>query len=504
MAQEYLSTLSADGQELLRLRLSGRGTLVATPGSGASADDRIPVSLAQRRLWFLSEADPDMLAYHVDVGYRISGALDRTAFTAAVGELVGRHDALRTRFRVADGQPWQVVVDPEQTGDPVSWHDFSGLADPDGRATELAVRMADTPFDRTGGPLFRAWVARLREHEHVFGICVHHLVFDRDSLDVLVAELSESYARRVRDEPPTAPTTPTTVVSRSSYADFARWQTGRAAVDTFARQRAYWRDRLRTAPVLLDLPTDRPRPDTPSHVAGAAPVTVDAGTTARLRTLAAAHGTTLFTAALAGFQGLLARHCGLDTPVVVGCGFNGRGRIEFEGVLGFFANSLPILADLAPNPPFTAMVDAAREAMLGAHENQDLPFDEIVRELAPPRDLRHNPIFQVWFDLASSTGEDTGGGPRLPGCRVEPFHTGHQRTRFDLELHLTDTPSAGLGGRLLYATDLFDADTAAELVARYQRLLTEVATDPHQRLARIPMLDRAELSVILDSWGAAR
>ncbi|WP_405165488.1 condensation domain-containing protein [Nocardia sp. NBC_01499] len=456
--------------------------------------DGIPLSLVQRRLWFISQMAPDTLAYNVDAAYRIRGELDHRALGTAIQDMVGRHEALRTRFQVVDGEPFQVVS--QRVDEVLALHDLSGEHDPIGSAVAMAVANADTPFSVTDGPLFRAWSARLGERDHVFGIGAHHLIFDRESLDVLVDELSMAYAARVTDRAPSLGE------PSAQYSDFALWQVRQSEVDGFAEHRHYWRERLRSAPILCTLPTDRQRPAQPSYRAGAVEVSIPAETVAGLRQLARERNTTAFTVALAGFQGLLAKYSGAEEPIVVGCGFNGRRRVEFEGVLGFFANSLPILADLSANPPFTAMVDAARAAMLEAHEHQDLPFDEIVAEVAPPRDLSHNPVFQVWFDLTESAG-GPDAGLRLPGCAVEPFPTGCVRTRFDLELHLVETAAGTLSGRLLYATDLFDAATAREFVGHYRQLLTAVAADPSLRLARIPILDPAELSLILDTWGTA-
>ncbi|MFD6156628.1 condensation domain-containing protein [Nocardia sp. NPDC060256] len=496
MAQEYPPSLSAEGRRLLELRLSGRPGRKSSAAREEKKPDRIPISLVQRRLWFISQMAPDILAYNVDAAYRIRGPLDHDALGAAVQDMVRRHEALRTRFEMVDGEPFQVVA--RQAEKVLALHDMSSEPDPIGSTVTLAARVADTPYSLTDDPLFRAWLARLGERDHVFGIGAHHLIFDHESLAILVDELGQAYAEREQGRAPELGEIP------AQYTDFALWQIRRSEANGFAAHRRYWRERLMSAPVFLELPADRSRPAQPSYRAGEVAVSLPAEAVACLGRLARERGTTLFTVALAGFQGLLARYRGAEEPVVVGCGFNGRSRLEFEGVLGFFANSLPILVDLSANPPFTAMVDATREAMLEAHEHQDLPFEEIVVELAPPRDLSHNPVFQVWFDLTGSAGGAAAGpGLLLPGCQVEPFPTGCARTRFDLELHLVETAAGTLSGRLLYATDLFDSTTAQELVGHYQSLLTAVAHDPGLRLARIPILEPAELSRILDTWGAA-
>jgi non-ribosomal peptide synthetase component F len=262
---------------------------------------------------------------------------------------------------------------------------------------------------------------------------------------------------------------------------------------------------LRGVPVLLDLPADRPRPPRPSYRAGQVPVHVPAATCAALRALAQAARTTLFAVALAGFQALLLRYVPGAGQVAVGCPVNGRVRAEFEGLVGFFAKSLPVVADVSDgrDPAFAEMVAGTRDAVLAAHAHQDVPFDEIVRLAAPPRDLGHNPVFQVWFDLVAA-GPAGGEGLRLPGIAVAELDTGQVHTRFDLELHLAETAGGELSGRLQFAIDLFEPDMAHGFVRHYQNLLGAVARDPSTQISEIQILGAEEQRRIIDEWGTAR
>src|SRR6266487_4197066 len=215
--------------------------------------------------------------------------------------------------------------------------------------------------------------------------------------------------------------------------------------------------------------------------------------------------TTMFAIALASLQGLLFRYNPAADTVVVGCPANGRLRAEFETLIGFFTRSLPITASRpdGSDPPFSTMVSQARDALLAAHTNQEVPFDEIVRLAAPPRDLGHNPLFQVWFDLVTHT-QATPMGPSLPGLVVTKFDTQLTRTRFDLEFHLADELPGGLSGRLLFATDLFESSTVEAFAHHYESFLSAVAAEPAMRLSEVPILTADEQHKILDEWGAAR
>lgn len=494
MTQHVPQELSAAGLELLRRRLAGP----AGPASGPSPrDGRPPLSLAQRRLWFVDRLAQGNLAYNVPASYRLRGPLDVSSLSRALACVVRRHAILRTCFRVGDdGEPYQVVADQPDGTEP-RLYDLSADPDPVGRARQLAREAADTRFDLERGPLLRTWLARLGDDDHVFGIVVHHLLFDRDSLQIWAAEVSAAYAAAVRGDDAELPELSV------QYADFAHWQRESIGGPRFDRQVAYWRKRLRGVPVVLELPTDHERPAKPTYRAGEAAVRLGATAVQRLRDLAARSQASLFMVCLAAFQALLARYTA-STEVIVGCPVNGRTQVRFEPLIGFFANSLPIYADLRGDPTFDRVLASTREALFAAYENQDVPFDRIVQEVAPPRDLSRNPLIQVWFDLASGLdGGPSGELLNLPGVSTEYFAEGRVRTRFDLELHLGEAPDGGLGGRLLYALDLFEPATAELFVEHYVAFLAAVAEQPGRRLSQVPIFTASQLNTILTDWGAA-
>lgn len=472
--------LSADARALLARRLSGR----ASDQVGPERAVRPPLSPVQRRLWIVHQVSQGTLAYNVSAVHRLRGELDVDALRAAVTAVIDRHEVLRTHFAVDDeDQPYQVIG--PVPAEPLAFHEVSGEAE----AAELAAEMADTRFTLTEPPLLRTWLARLGDRDHVLGIVVHHTLFDRESLEVWEKELSEAY--RAAELP----------ALMAQYADFAQWQHQVCAAPAFAEHERYWAERLRSVPPVLALPTDRPHPDTPSCRAGEVTVTVPADVVAGLRATADRCGATMFMTGLAAFHGLLARYSGAD-EVVVGCPVNGRSRVQYEGLIGFFANSLPMSADLSDDPPFDEMVARVRAAVLDAHAHREVPFDDIVRAVSPPRLPGHNPIFQVWFDLIGAGPAD--GGLVLPGIATEPFDDSRARTRFDLELHMAETAAGELTGRLLYAVDLFDRSTAEEIAEHYQGFLRSAAQRPDTRLSEVDFFAADELAVILGDWGTAR
>lgn len=496
MVSEVPRILSADGQRLLARRLAGAG-VHAAPERRRARTEPGPLSADQRRLWFIDQVAPGNVAYNVAAAYRLRGPLDVVALRSAVRLVLDRHDVLRARFTVVAGEPCQVAGDlPDEV---LHQCDLSTERDPVASAGDVARTYADEPFVLTGGPLFRAWLARLGDDDHAAGIVVHHIVFDRESLDLWQAEVSVAYRAACADQVSVVPPLP------AGYAEFVDWQRSQSTEAALAAQRDYWRERLRGVPVLLDLPADRPRPAKPTHRAGQVAVHVPASSWDELRELASAHRTTVFAVALAGFQALLLRYTPGTGRVAVGCPVNGRARAEFEALIGFFVKSLPIVADVSDgrDPAFVELVTDAREALLAAHANQDVPFDEIVRLVAPPRDLGHNPVFQIWFDLVAAR-PDGRQGLDLPGVTVGELETDRVRARFDLELHLVESADGGLSGRLQFATDLYDRDTAARFVRHYQNLIAEVAANPSVRLSEISLLDTEEQKTIINEWGTAR
>ncbi|MBV9774813.1 MAG: amino acid adenylation domain-containing protein, partial [Gemmatimonadetes bacterium] len=444
-----------------------------------------PLSFAQERLWFVDRLQPGSTVYNLFAGLRLPGEMDEGALERAVGEIVRRHESLRTVFREVDGGPVQVIAPFRGFTLPVE--DLSRL---DGAAREAEVRRRAARerahvFYLAAGPLFRATLLRLGEAEHVLFLCTHHAVSDGWSHEVLLRELSALYAayREGRESP--LPELPV------QYADYAVWQRSRPE-GTDGEHVAYWKRRLAGAPELLALPTDHPRPPAPSFRGARVPVEVPPEVLDRLRELARGEAATLHMVVLAAFQALLARYAG-TTDVVVGTPVAGRTHREMEGLIGLFVNTLVLRTDLAGDPDFRELLGRVRETALGAYQHQEVPFERIVAEVSPQRSLSHAALFQVMFQLDEAGGGDGGAFP------TEEVDGGPETAQFDLILSLTARPH-GLAGTLEYATDLFEEGTARRMADHLCRVLEQVAANAELRLSGVELLDEAERRRVVEEW----
>lgn len=458
-------------EALIRQRLSRRPAQrrparLRVPPRG----ERTPLSFAQQRLWFLEQLWPGRPPYVVPAGYRIRGPLDVAAVQRAVATVLNRHESLRTCFPVSAGRPYQHVL-AAVPGPDVT--DLSSVADPVAAAREIAVAQAGLTFNLAEGPLTRTRLLRLGPDDHVLLVTVHHIVFDGMSLDRFAAEVSAAYAG---SELPALPV---------QYRDFATWQREHLSGGLLDRDLAYWRQRLAGAPAVLDLPFDRPRPDSPSFAGAAIRVVVPPDVTVALRELARAHSCGLYPVTLAAYHTLLARYT-RATDLVVGTTIAGRVRAEIENLIGFFVNTLPIRVDLADDPPFTELVRRVHETAVQAQEHQELPFEKLVEELSPSRDPVQLPLTQVLFNLVTGLNY---AALDLPGTVVTDFSVSAKTARFDLELHLLDSGDR-LAGEFIYATDLFDHRTARGFVEHYLNILAAVCHQPDRRTSQVPITSR--------------
>jgi amino acid adenylation domain-containing protein len=452
----------------------------------------LPLSFAQERLWFIDRMEPGSAVYNIPMAWRLGGALDRAALERALGEIVRRHEALRTTFREVDGSPVQVVAPFGGFVLPVE--ELSGLGEVDGEAevTRRATEEAMRPFDLAAGPLFRAALLRLGAEDHVLLLSMHHIVSDGWSMEEFFRELSALYqAYREGGESPL----PELGVQ---YADYAVWQREQLAGEVLDRQLAYWKERLSGAPELLELPTDHPRPPVQTYRGASVPVELSAELLERLQALGRSEGATLYMTLLGAFQVLLSRYSGSE-DVVVGSPIAGRTRGEVEELIGFFVNTLVLRADLSGDPSFRETLRRVREVTLGAYEHQELPFEKLVAELQPERSLSHSPLFQVSFALQDA--DDQGGG--LPGLKVGVVDAAMEIAKYDLSLTLAAT-ARGLRGELSYSTDLFDRGTAERMLGHLERVLEQVAAEPDARLSELDLLDGTERRRVVEEWNAAR
>jgi amino acid adenylation domain-containing protein len=447
-----------------------------------------PLSHAQQGLWLLSQLQLQSPAYHIPAAYRLRGPLDAAALERALNEIVARHEVLRTTFAVLDGEPAQVVAPAAHVALPLQ--DFSTLdaADREAAAEAYATDEASRPFDLARGPLLRVGLARLDEQEHVLLVTAHHLVYDGWSEGVFIRELAALYAAFLAgdasplEEPPV------------QYGDYAHWEREFVASDEAAPRLAYWREHLAAAPDVMQLPTDRPRPEEPTFAGAHHGFSVPAPTTERLAALGRAEGGTLVSTLLAAWSVLLHAVSG-QQRVFVGSPVANRAEVELEGLIGFFVDALVLGVDLSGNPSFREVVRRAGASMVEAQENA-LPFAKLVSELKPRRDPGRNPFFQVLFnfDSASPQSEMALGG----GVSVRPQAMVTGTAQFDLVLALIETPD-GVRGSLAYQTDLFDAATAERLVGHLLTVLERAAEDPSRRPSDL-LLDDAARTRVLAEW----
>ncbi len=450
-----------------------------------------PLSFAQQRLWVVDRLEPDSAAYNLPYALRLRGTLDVAALRAGLDALVARHETLRTVFAEQGGSPVQVV----HPAAPVRLVelDVRGLpeAEREAEAARLAAEEALRPFDLARGPLLRCTLLRLADTEHVLCFTMHHIVSDGWSRRVLVREISALYAAFSGGEEPRLPEMPV------QYADFAVWQRERLGGPVLEDQLRFWRDALDGAPPLLDLPTDRPRVADGSPRGAVRSFAIPARVAEGLRELSRREGATLFMTVLAGWQALLRAYSGQE-DVVVGTTVAGRARVETEGLIGFFVNMLPLRVDLSGDLTWAALLGRVREAALGAYSHQEVPFERLVEALSVERSLAHTPIFQVTFDLESAAAGDSLA---LGALAAEPFETGVVAAKFDMELSLRDGGDALLGS-LLYRADLFEADTAAGMVAQLETVLEAMAADPARRVSELSLLRGDERARVLHAWNA--
>jgi len=448
----------------------------------------LPLSFAQERLWFLDRMETEGAPHTIPAALRLSGPLHVAALERALGEIVRRHESLRTTFRAVDGSPVQVIAPFRGFDLPVE--ELEGL-DPAEREREVARRVMDDavrPFDLEAGPLFRAHLLRLDDQEHVLLVCIHHVVSDGWSVGVLFRELSALYqAYRDGNESPLAGLP-------VQYADFAAWQREQLRGEALDRQLAWWRDRLAGAPALLDLPTDRPRPALRTHHGAQERIELPRELVDRLRALGRGEGATLYMVFLGAFQALLARYAGTD-DVVVGSPIAGRTRREVEGLIGFFVNTLVLRTDLSGGPTFRQVLRRVREVTLGAYEHQEVPFEKLVAELHPERSLSHPPLVQVMFSLDDAVAPHPG----LAGLRVRELGGEVETARFDLSLALA-ADAGGMWGTLGFNTDLFDRATARRMLEQLRRLLEHAANDPDAAVQALELMGPAERRRVLEEW----
>lgn len=480
---DRLAGLSPEKRRLLLKRLADRRLAAAVPVIERSEATRAPLTFAQRRLWFLEQLAPGSPLYNNPSAIDGTGPLDASALERALGFVVRRHEALRTRLVPEGDEAVQVVVAyGEAPGGlvPLEVEDLRSLlpAEREARTRDLLIRTAEDPFDLAVGPLMRARLILHSEDRWTLAVTFHHLVSDAWSAQRFLAELVAGYRAAAAGRTPALPELPI------QYGDFARWQRSDACAAELDRQRAWWIERLSGAPTTLSLPLDRPRRASTSHAGDSVRFRLEPAVADALRRLAAEReGTTLFMVLLAGFSALLHRLSG-DTDLCLGTAIAGRSRPETDPLIGLFVNTLVLRVDASGGPTFLDLLERVSKTAVSAFAHPDVPFEQLVEALPVPRDAAMHPLFQVLFLLQNVP---TIGHPLAElDLEIEPRAVSNRRARFDLTLSLFEAEGS-LAGSAEYATDLFDRATIEAWCAAYATLLGAAAAHPEARIGDLPL-----------------
>ena len=445
-----------------------------------------PLSFAQQRLWYLQQLDPASTAYNMHWAYRLRGSLNVAALEQGLNSLVRRHEILRTTFPLHNGEPVQ-RVHPALA---VSLSMTSLLLEEQGRE-EMVQRLlhedARRSFELDRGPLIRAGLIRTRVNEHVFHLSMHHIVSDEWSMRILLRELAFYYAAHSQDTDTSLAELPI------QYADYSVWQRDWLQGDNLEIELSYWRQQLDgVSPV--DLPTDRPRPSVQTYFGAERAISISPQVCHQLKSLSRREGVTFFMTLLAAFQMFLHRYTG-QADISVGTPIAGRTRQETEGLIGFFVNTLVLRADVTGNPTVKEFLHRVRRVALDAYEHQDLPFERLVQELNPKRDLSRNPVFQIMFALRNAPDSDLV----LPNLRASHLAISTEVAKFDLSASVTDS-SDSFAVTFNYNTDLFEAPTIERMLGHFRTLLEGIVANPEQRISELPLLAELERDKLLVEW----
>ncbi|HYP25737.1 MAG TPA: amino acid adenylation domain-containing protein, partial [Blastocatellia bacterium] len=452
----------------------------------------LPLSFSQQRIWFLDQLGQGNASYNIPTAVRIAGRLDVPALERALNEVAKRHEVLRTTFPVADGLPRQVISPFRPVALPLI--DLTGLPAAERRkhAARIANEEAGLPFDLAAGPLMRAALVRTKAEEHLALFTMHHIVSDGWSRGIFFNELVTIYDAFCKGK---ASPLPELAIQ---YADFAHWQREWLQGDRLDRQLSFWREQLSGPLPTLDLPIARPGAGTQTHKGSSEPFSLPADLTARIKSFSRREGVTVFMTLLAAFKALLHRYMS-QTDLIIGTPVAGRTRLETEPLIGLFINTLALRTDLSGNPTFRQLAQRVKKVTWDAFSRQDVPFERLVEELQPDRDLRRTPIFQALFAFQSGLSERI----QMPGltCSIEASETG--AAKFDLTLYVDET-DRGLDGALVYRADLFDRASIRRMVEHFMVIIRGALANPDSPVSALPIMSEPERRRLLVEWNQSR
>ncbi|AFY74910.1 amino acid adenylation enzyme/thioester reductase family protein [Synechococcus sp. PCC 7502] len=450
--------------------------------------ENLPLSFAQFRMWFLYQLEGESATYNVPLVLKLEGNLNIKSLEKAFQTIVDRHEIFRTSFNTIDGSPVQIIAPSLQVT--LSVIDLTELAElsVQKQVEELAHAESNHTFKLTVSPLFRAKILKLKENSHILLMNFHHIIIDGWSMGILRSELSILYQNFIDGESVSLAPLPI------QYADFSYWQKNWLQGEVLTQQLSYWKQQLANIPAILELPTDRPRPNVQTYRGKSQKIKLSAEVSQRLRDLSQESGVTLFMTLLSAFGILLSRYSHQEN-IVIGSPIANRNRQETEKLIGFFANTLALKISIKNNPSFKELLKSVKEVCLDAYSHQDLPYEKLVEELKPERSLSHAPVFQVMFILQNTPQETL----TLPDLTLQSIELKSQTSKFDISLSLTES-RAGIMGTWEYNTDLFDDTTIEGMSSHFQVLLAGIIAEPDLQVKKLPILTEQEKHQLLIEW----
>jgi amino acid adenylation domain-containing protein len=449
----------------------------------------LPLSFDQYRLWFLYQLEPNSVQFNINKAFRIRGPLHRELFERSLNKIIARHESMRTVFKFRGDEPEQMVLEKLEIEMPRV--DLRMLPVEQREAYAIKAMNAEmlNPFLLETGPLLSAHLFQLDDQDQIFLFRIHHIIADFDSLGRIIKELMFFYTSFVKNEPGDLPELPL------QYADYSYWQRNRLQGALYAKQMSYWRDILGGELPVLRMPLDRPRPGVLTHNGARTHVSISRELTNALHEFSRKNGVTLFMTLLAAYQTLLYRYTG-QKDICTGTSITSRSRPELWGLIGLFANTLVLRSNLSENPTFLELLKRTRKMALGAFTHQDIPFEKLMEELQPERNVGHNLFFQTMFLYLKETAEDIS---MLPELMVKPFEFEKKATTLELNFTVTEQES-GLLGTMDYNTDLYDHETINRFLVHYKNLLQAIINNPEQTILELQFMPETERQQILNEW----
>jgi amino acid adenylation domain-containing protein len=443
-------------------------------------DKELPISFAQQRLWLLNQLEGENATYNLPAAVRLTGIINHIALKQSLQEIVQRHETLRTTFKMVNGNPVSVINSITHYPLPIIHLQELPSKKQTIEIQRLINEESQHPFDLEKGPLFRATLFQLETNLHVLFFNMHHIISDGWSTGIFIREFKALYEAFSQGQ--SSPLYPLPI----QYVDFAHWQKQWLVDELLEKQVNYWKQQLAGAPALLDLPTDRPRPPIQRFRGTSLPISLSLKLTSQLKLMSQQTGTTLFMILLSAFDILLYRYSG-QSDILIGSPIANRRHSQIESLIGFFVNTLILRIDFSGNPSVEKLLQKIQQVALEAYAHQDIPFEQLVDELNPKRNLSHTPLFQVMFVLQNAPQENL----TVSGLRLEPIAPESSIAKFDLTLSMMET-NQGLTGLFEYNTDLFEQATIERMIGHLKTLLTGIVENPYQQIGELPLLTEAE------------